>query len=62
MNFINIVKQLNLVKILLLCFDIYFSRYSFLLLGTLYKSDLQFCEANNFNVVTNNCFSFDENV
>jgi hypothetical protein len=36
--------------------------YLFLLLDTLYKSGLQFCEANNFNVVTNGCFSFDENV
>ncbi|UJR09846.1 hypothetical protein I4U23_014071 [Adineta vaga] len=25
-----------------------------------YKSGLQFCEANNFNVVTTDCFTFDE--
>ncbi|CAF4942776.1 unnamed protein product, partial [Rotaria sp. Silwood1] len=32
------------------------------MIGTLYKSGLQFCEANNFNVVTNDCFKFDANV
>ncbi|CAF3598495.1 unnamed protein product [Adineta steineri] len=31
-------------------------------IGTLYKSGLQFCEANNFNVVTNDCFAFDASV
>ncbi|CAF3040301.1 unnamed protein product [Rotaria socialis] len=31
-------------------------------IGTLYKSGLQFCEANNFNMVTSDCFKFDENV
>ncbi len=63
MNFINIVKRLNLVEILLVCFScLFFQDINFLLLGTLYKSGLQFCEANNFNVVTNDCFAFDENV
>ncbi|CAF3705280.1 unnamed protein product [Rotaria sordida] len=32
------------------------------IIGTLYKSGLEFCEANHFNVVTNDCFKFDENV
>lgn len=29
------------------------------IIGTLYKSSSHFCEANNFNVVTNDCFAFD---
>jgi hypothetical protein len=61
MNFINIVKPRNLTGILSVSFDIDFSGDSFFCLGTLYKSGLQFCEANNFHVVTNDCFAFDEN-
>ncbi len=30
------------------------------IIGTIYKSGVQFCEANNFNVATTDCFAFDE--
>ena len=32
------------------------------IISTLYKSSSHFCEANNFNVVTNDCFAFDGSV
>jgi len=50
------------MEILLVCFDrcacedIHVNY-----LGILYKSGWQFCEANNFNVVNNDCFTFDGN-
>ena len=31
-------------------------------IDTLYKTGVQFCEANNFQVVSNDCFAFDEGV
>ena len=61
MNFTNIVKTPNSmetisVKIFVFAFKWFIEFW----LGTLYKSGTQFCEANNFNVVTADCFAFDE--
>ena len=63
-NFIRIVRARSSMGILSVCNDdLWLSVWNSLCcLDVVYKSGLHFCEANNFNVVTSDCFTFDESV